>query len=106
MTTPLTARGRATRQRLVEGAAAEFRRRGVAATTLDDVLAATRTSKGQLFQHDCSTLGGNSGSCVVDLDSEQVIGLHFQGTYLDANWAVTLAKLATDPLIEPNLAYV
>ena len=27
--------------------------------------------------HDCSTLGGVSGSCVVDLDSNQVIGLHF-----------------------------
>jgi AcrR family transcriptional regulator len=51
MTTPVTARGRATRQRLVEGAAAEFRRRGVAATTLDDVLAVTRTSKGQLFHY-------------------------------------------------------
>ena len=29
--------------------------------------------------HDASTLGGNSGSCVVDLDSNQVIGLHFAG---------------------------
>jgi hypothetical protein len=33
----LTAKGRATRQRIIEGAAAEIRARGVVMTTLDDV---------------------------------------------------------------------
>jgi AcrR family transcriptional regulator len=47
----LTPKGRATRQRIVEGAAQEMRRRGVALTTLDDVRAVTRTSKGQLFHY-------------------------------------------------------
>ena len=47
----LTAKGAATRQRIVEGAAAEIREHGVGATTLDDVLARTRTSKGQLFHY-------------------------------------------------------
>jgi AcrR family transcriptional regulator len=47
----LTAKGTATRQRLIDGAAAEIREHGVAATTLDDVVARTSTSKGQLFHY-------------------------------------------------------
>jgi hypothetical protein len=50
-------------------------------------------------QHDCSTLGGNSGSPVVDLESNQVIGLHFGGRYGVGNYAVPLWKLADDPLL-------
>jgi AcrR family transcriptional regulator len=47
----LTKKGLATRQRIIEGAAAEIRAHGVAATTLDDVLARTNTSKSQLFHY-------------------------------------------------------
>ena len=47
----LTAKGRATRQRIIEGAAGEIRARGVAMTTLEDVMARTRTSKSQLFHY-------------------------------------------------------
>lgn len=47
----LTAKGQATRRRILEGAAAEFRRRGVAQTTLDHVAERTATSKGQLFHY-------------------------------------------------------
>jgi hypothetical protein len=50
-------------------------------------------------QHDCSTLGGNSGSPVVDLETNQVIGLHFGGRYGVGNYAVPLWKLADDPLL-------
>jgi hypothetical protein len=32
------------------------------------------------IDHDCSTLRGNSGSCVVDLETHQVIGLHVRGS--------------------------
>jgi hypothetical protein len=32
------------------------------------------------IDHDCSTLRGNSGSCVVDLETHQVIGLHVLGS--------------------------
>ena len=49
--------------------------------------------------HDCSTLGGVSGSCVVDLDSNQVIGLHFAGLYMQYNEAVALWRLVDDPLL-------
>lgn len=47
----LTAKGRATRQRIIEGAAAEIRSIGVAMITLDDVMARTQTSKSQLFHY-------------------------------------------------------
>jgi AcrR family transcriptional regulator len=47
----LTAKGWATRQRIIEGAAAEIRARGVALTTLEDIMAHTHTSKSQLFHY-------------------------------------------------------
>lgn len=46
--------------------------------------------------HDSSTLGGNSGSVVVDAASGQVLGLHFAGIYKDSNFAVPAADLARD----------
>jgi AcrR family transcriptional regulator len=46
-----TAKGRATRQRIIDGAAAEIRVNGAVATTLDDVMAHTGTSKSQLFHY-------------------------------------------------------
>jgi hypothetical protein len=56
--------------------------------------------KESLLHHDCSTLGGNSGSCVLDLETNQVIGLHFAGSYLKYNRAVALWKLRKDPLLK------
>ncbi|MBP2472454.1 AcrR family transcriptional regulator [Crossiella equi] len=49
--TGLSAKGAATRQRIVEGAAAVIRELGAAETTLDDVRARTATSKGQIFHY-------------------------------------------------------
>ena len=49
--------------------------------------------------HDCSTLGGNSGSAVIDIESGTVVGLHFAGAYLDANYAVSPFDLAADPRV-------
>jgi endonuclease G len=40
------------------------------------------------LQHDCSTLGGNSGSAVVHVESGEVIGLHFGGRFRERNFAV------------------
>ncbi|MEU7188235.1 TetR family transcriptional regulator [Streptomyces sp. NPDC045369] len=48
---PLTRKGAATRQRIVEGAASEMRRLGVFSLTLDDVMQRTATSKSQLFHY-------------------------------------------------------
>lgn len=51
MTDTLTAKGRATRARIVEGAAEVLRELGVAVATLDDIRARTGTSKSQLFHY-------------------------------------------------------
>lgn len=40
------------------------------------------------IQHDCSTLGGNSGSAVVNVRTGEVIGLHFGGSFRARNFAV------------------
>jgi V8-like Glu-specific endopeptidase len=48
-----------------------------------------------VFTHDTTTLGGNSGSCVVDLgnDGRLVVGLHFAGMPKTANYAHSQATL-------------
>lgn len=51
--------------------------------------------------HDCSTLGGNSGSAVLRLPTEtnenlHIIALHFAGAYLRANYAVPMYDLFAD----------
>lgn len=54
-----------------------------------------RLSPGQVMRidrdqvlHDCATLGGNSGSAVIDLSSGEAVALHFAGRFLQANFAV------------------
>ena len=60
-----------------------------------DVFDKKRLAPGQVIratrrelQHDCSTLGGNSGSVVLDLESGDAVALHFAGRFLEANFAV------------------
>jgi S1-C subfamily serine protease len=50
--------------------------------------------------HDCSTLGGNSGSCLLDVQTQEVVGLHFGGVQWQANTAVALWELKDDPLLK------
>lgn len=45
------------------------------------------------LSHDCTTLGGNSGSPVISLDDGRVLGLHFSGRYGVANAAVDASTL-------------
>ena len=54
-----------------------------------------RLAPGQLMEpregtlvHDCSTLGGNSGSVLLSLDTGDAVGLHFAGRFLQGNLAV------------------
>ena len=49
--------------------------------------------------HDCSTLGGNSGSAVIDLGTGHVLGLHFMGQYMVQNFSVPSWQLALDPRV-------
>ena len=47
----------------------------------------------QTISHDCSTLGGNSGSVVMSLRSGEAVGLHFAGRFLQANFAVSCSMV-------------
>lgn len=56
--------------------------------------------------HDCTTLGGNSGSVVVDLQSGKAVGLHFAGKYMVENYAIPVSLicryLRQEPWREPR----
>ncbi|MFF5971849.1 trypsin-like serine peptidase [Streptomyces sp. NPDC012769] len=51
-----------------------------------------------IISHDASTLGGSSGSLVVDLDAEgrKVLGLHFAGVPDRVNWAHRLEGMTPE----------
>jgi endonuclease G len=53
------------------------------------------SGEGTVLSHDCTTLGGNSGSCLVSLDQEKVIALHFSGEFGVGNAAVSVETLKT-----------
>ncbi|GAB3930706.1 phospholipase D-like domain-containing protein [Larkinella terrae] len=65
-----------------------------------DVYDKKRLAPGQLLEigedeleHDCSTLGGNSGSALINLKNGEAVGLHFSGLFLEANFAVPAPKI-------------
>jgi hypothetical protein len=47
--------------------------------------------------HDGSTLGGSSGSPVLDFDNHRVVALHYAGQYGVANYSVPLWLVQDDP---------
>ena len=55
--------------------------------------------------HDASTLGGNSGSAVIEVDTGDVVALHFAGEYLKANYAVPMHELARDNRVASRLNF-
>ncbi|MBW8871719.1 MAG: TetR/AcrR family transcriptional regulator [Leifsonia sp.] len=69
--TRLTARGAKTRERIVTAAADLMYVRGVGATTLDDVLAASGVSKSQLYRHFANK--DEIVRAVIELMGERVI---------------------------------
>ena len=52
--------------------------------------------------HDGSTLGGSSGSPVLDFDNHRVVAIHYQGQYGVANHAVPLWLVKDDPFFTDN----
>ncbi|MEJ3405202.1 TetR/AcrR family transcriptional regulator [Rathayibacter sp. YIM 133350] len=82
----LTSKGAATRQRIIEGAASHLRETEFEEMTLDDVLAATRTSKGQLFHY---FPGGKDELLLAVMRSEANRVLADQQPHLDnlTTWA-------------------
>ena len=55
--------------------------------------------------HDASTLGGNSGSAIIDVEKGEVLALHFGGEYLKANYAVPMYELARDRRVASRLNF-
>jgi endonuclease G len=54
----------------------------------------TSSEDGRWFlNHDCSTLGGASGSVLGDVETGQAVGLHFGGSFRKTNYAVTAATI-------------
>ena len=56
-----------------------------------------------ILTHDASTLGGNSGSALADLDAngQTLLGLHFAGQHARQNWAYALERIT--PVLAPYL---
>jgi hypothetical protein len=57
-----------------------------------------------VMTHDASTLS-NAGSPVIDVETGEVVALHFAGQYLKANYAVPMFELARDPRVAPKLNF-
>lgn len=45
------------------------------------------------LRHDCSTLPGNSGSVVLDIETGGALGLHYSGSMFRANYAVPATEI-------------
>jgi V8-like Glu-specific endopeptidase len=58
---------------------------------------------GVTFAHDCSTLGGSSGSPVLDAATGLVIGVHKSGMFAVRNGAVASAALFSDPRLRETV---
>jgi AcrR family transcriptional regulator len=101
----LTTKGKATRSRIVEGAAAVLREKGVSSATLDDIMARTSTSKSQLFHY--FPAGKDKGSVF-----KRRKGVSFSGV-LDSMvhrgsspvWSTAVRAPYGPPRFEPRMVY-
>ena len=98
-TEPVTNKGRATRDRTLDTATALVFEHGVAGTTLDDVRAAAKVSKGQLYHYFADK--DNLIHAVIDRTTQQVLDAQPQLTNLSswtaiANWFDHLVRLQTE----------
>jgi TetR/AcrR family transcriptional regulator, transcriptional repressor for nem operon len=82
--TPLTEQGRATQERIVAAAAGLIAERGVAATSLDDVMTLTAASKSQLYHY----FGDKHGlvEAVVEYQSAAVLGYQVETLESIQSW--------------------
>jgi hypothetical protein len=54
----------------------------------------------QLLNHDCAPLGQTTGAAIVDLETQQLLGLQLTSRYLETGTAVPLWVLRDDPLFQ------
>jgi TetR/AcrR family transcriptional regulator, transcriptional repressor for nem operon len=83
-TTAITEQGRATRRRIVAAAAELIYERGVAGTSLDDIRAATSSSKSQLYHY----FGDKHGlvDAVIDHQAAAVVGGQVEALGVVRDW--------------------
>lgn len=97
---PLTARGAATRARIVEAAADLIYVHGVERTSLDDVMAASGVSKSQLYHY-----FADKDALVLDVIARQTERvLDAQGPYLDALDSLPALRAWRDAVVRLNKA--
>jgi hypothetical protein len=53
----------------------------------------------QLLRHDCAPLGQTAGAPLIDLETQQVLGMQTSGRYLETSTAIPLYTLRDDPLL-------
>ena len=74
---------------------------GLVASDADELGLGTRRWS---FAHDATSLGGNSGSCVLSCDDDlAVVGLHFAGDWMRANYAHDMGCLKNASVGIPGL---
>ncbi|MGH8229266.1 MAG: TetR/AcrR family transcriptional regulator [Steroidobacteraceae bacterium] len=95
-----TARGQATRARIVQAAAELVAARGVAGTTLDDVMETSRTSKSQIYHYFADK---DALMCaVVEAQSDHVLG--FQAFCLSSVNSLEGLRQWRDQIVKLNRA--
>ena len=99
---PATARGRATRERIVRAAAELIHVRGVAGTSLDDVCTATSTSKSQLYHY----FADKSALVCAVIACQQEAVLTGQEPFLSDFSTLRQLRQWRDHLVEVNTALV
>lgn len=52
-----------------------------------------RNSSARMIRHDCSTMGGSSGSPLLALDTGAVVGVHYEGRSAYENHAIPIAHV-------------
>ena len=97
---PTTARGAATQARIVEAAAGLVYLHGASATSLEDIMKASATSKSQLYHYfaDKAALM----RAVIEFQTRQVIGV--QAAYLDAVDSLAGLRRWRDAVVSMNRA--
>ncbi len=97
---PRTARGRATRDRIVAAAAVLMYERGVAGTSLDDVLEASSTSKSQMYHY----FENKSALVCAVIAHQQAAVLEGQQPYLGEFATLAGLRVWRDRLVAMNTA--